>query len=874
MPSADSWNNCLGRVEHRVIGRRTPGAGGREHQQAGELGRHVTQVFKMRTSGEDVGDREVVERVVHGKTDWHAQKTRRPKAAALCRLSPDALNPCRDCLPLEVDLHAELPEPRLQHARRRQPRARASRDRRAERLVVAQNRRRVQDVVQIEPDIGPRPAELQDLREADIELVDAIAVQRARLDEVDRRVRRAFGRRPRLRENRSPRGVRVRDRPVRRQRRALVAAERAGEEHVDLRNRVRPEAGVAGDEACGRVAPRIGRVLRGEHGVLRSPRADLAVVSALRPGADAALEHEAVARPRAEVDEEAVVDLRVPAAGVAGKLRHVVRQRRNVGVGVIQKAARLARRIAQAGVRRGHDCERLEVASRLQHVVVPREVVQPAAVVADLDRDARQHLLLDRGAEAPVAGPHAPALAKRWIEIAGEDVLPEGRIGNCGTFVVQPTIQEIAVRDEVLVRVGPDARRRPLQPAARPQCAVRQPVLCRLEVPAGIQLQRGLAIAEDIDGGAASRRDVVIRMDAIGERIVDGCRQEANGADSDRGEVAPGAIVAKSALQRDAAECFLVLPVEGIVADTLLSREGIDVFGDLVRHAAVEAVGRELVVGVGVLVVVQIAALIAELHALRAGHVRGRSSPRHRALQILRYVPERYCRPGMLPKFAQSAFVHCSVTPTSCVKLLPGCSVPPHWLQYVPKPASRSSRFVIGELHVACCTRWPKPLRYVPISGAVVAEHGGLEAPGAPQMISPAPDWRHPSVDPSNARALTGNLLVPEEVELVARRRLHRQAQRGVSPAARGHRRPRLVRDVRPLRRIAHVRVREHARDRAVAAFVAELQEEPHLVLLDRTADADVVIPELVELARCRQTGRLQCVGVVVADHPLVTLEA
>src|SRR4051812_30070302 len=61
---------------------------------------------------------------------------------------------CPSCL--EVHLDAELPEPRLQHARRRQPRGRSRRERRAERLVVAENRRRVEQVVEVEPDVGPR----------------------------------------------------------------------------------------------------------------------------------------------------------------------------------------------------------------------------------------------------------------------------------------------------------------------------------------------------------------------------------------------------------------------------------------------------------------------------------------------------------------------------------------------------------------------------------------------------------------------------------------------------------------------------------------------------------------------------------------------
>src|SRR5215831_697013 len=112
-----------------------------------------------------------------------------------------------------------------------------------------------------------------------------------------------------------------------------------------------------------------------------------------------------------------------------------------------------------------------------------------------------------------------------------------------------------------------------------------------------------------------------------------------------------------------------------------------------------------------------------------------------------RYVPERYCRFAMPPLAAHEG-AHCSVTPTSCVKSLPGCGMPPHWLQYVPKPASRSSLFVYGELQVACCTRWPKPERYVPISGAVFDVHVGFDAPGAPQMISPLPDWRQPWLVP------------------------------------------------------------------------------------------------------------------------------
>ena len=66
MPSIDSWKRRFGRLKQRMIGRRASGASRREHQQARELRGDLTQVFEMRPSGEDVGNGEVVERVVHG----------------------------------------------------------------------------------------------------------------------------------------------------------------------------------------------------------------------------------------------------------------------------------------------------------------------------------------------------------------------------------------------------------------------------------------------------------------------------------------------------------------------------------------------------------------------------------------------------------------------------------------------------------------------------------------------------------------------------------------------------------------------------------------------------------------------------------------
>ena len=117
--------------------------------------------------------------------------------------------------------------------------------------------------------------------------------------------------------------------------------------------------------------------------------------------------------------------------------------------------------------------------------------------------------------------------------------------------------------------------------------------------------------------------------------------------------------------------------------------------------------------------------------------------------------------------------------------------------------------------------------------------------------------------------ALTGLLLVPEHVELVPRRRLNGQPQRSVSPASRLYGRTTEVGNVRPLGGIAEIQVREHAGNGAVAAFVAELAEEPGPVFLDGTAEPDVVIPQFSQRPGRRQFARFQVGGVIVANHPV-----
>src|SRR5688572_15150612 len=63
----------------------------------------------------------------------------------------------------------------------------------------------------------------------------------------------------------------------------------------------------------------------------------------------------------------------------------------------------------------------------------------------------------------------------------------------------------------------------------------------------------------------------------------------------------------------------------------------------------------------------------------------------------------------------------CSVTRIR-LRSLPGRSFPPYQLRYVPTPASSSTRLVAGDVQLACCTRWGKPIVVPAASGEVVDE--------------------------------------------------------------------------------------------------------------------------------------------------------
>ena len=108
-------------------------------------------------------------------------------------------------------------------------------------------------------------------------------------------------------------------------------------------------------------------------------------------------------------------------------------------------------------------------------------------------------------------------------------------------------------------------------------------------------------------------------------------------------------------------------------------------------------------------------------------------------------------------------------------------------------------------------------------------------------------------------------LLVPEEIELLARRDLPRRAQRRAVPQPVGERLLAIVRVVNPRVRVAGVLVVVHAGHITVGALITSGQVEPEPVLHDRPAERAVHVPQLLQLSRFAQPGGHQLVVEVAA---------
>ena len=148
------------------------------------------------------------------------------------------------------------------------------------------------------------------------------------------------------------------------------------------------------------------------------------------------------------------------------------------------------------------------------------EIREPASKVADFNRNARQNFVLQAGAKAPVTGADSPAVQQRRIIGRVENRLPKAQIADLAAEVDRARlggrVVEIAVGHIVAVAIRPpprdaghDSRTRSgtgVRTAARPS---------RFKILAEVNLDRGLAVPEQVVGGPESRREIFVAVDAF-----------------------------------------------------------------------------------------------------------------------------------------------------------------------------------------------------------------------------------------------------------------------------------------------------------------------------------------------------------------------
>ena len=306
-------------------------------------------------------------------------------------------------------------------------------------------------------------------------------------------------------------------------------------------------------------------------------------------------------------------------------------------------------------------------------------------------------------------------------------------------------------------------------------------------------------------------------------------------------------VVAQRALQREPVERPLILREERYHRRTRVVEVGIRVLGDRNRNAAREGVQEALRVGVQLAVVSPPVALVPELHAVRAGDIRGVEKP-------VRSV-------GLVDQPALRAVIHQSDCPLRVDHRL------------VLRHANQVPGRIRIELGVA-----PVVVR--------VAETGfeeqlvrhrrrparGLDALRTVLAVAVRFRSRQRRRRRTAERGRAGarpahGLFIPRERELVPLRRLPRDPRRVVLPLAVVVGRFGEIRGVGPLRRVARVVVVVDVQGVAARSLLADAHVVPELVLQDRAADRRVEVVDVVRRVGCPGTPRLQIGGVVVRLH-------
>ena len=438
-------------------------------------------------------------------------------------------------------------------------------------------------------------------------------------------------------------------------------------------------------------------------------------------------------------------------------------------------------------------------------------------------------------AEIPVVGPHAPALGNAGIVVGVERALAEVQIrplpadvATARRQVLQRRVQQIAVGHEIPVAVGPRPRGGRRDPIDRVERRVGAGGARRLQILAEGHLDRRLPVARQIVGRADPRGDVL--------EAGSGCRRKR---DRDRNELlradllfrirARRVVEPDAALQRQPAERRLVLRIDRRRRRVVDDEKRVAGHRQLVRHAVAEPVLQPLVVGEAESPGVVERPPVADLHAVGAGDVGRRCppavGPAPRPRPVLRPVGQIRDDAGLLHHADQIAVVAVA---------LEAAVANQHRAESGFEQQAVGHRRRPGDLLRA--------LRAADRLGRRLGRGGRVAAA----------DTRHAQV-----------LFVPEQIELVPRRRLNRQTQADVLPRPVVARLAREVALVGPFGRVAGIQVVVHPLDQLAIALGAAADVVPQPVLADRTAERGIDVPDLLQLIRPEQAGGLQRLGVV-----------
>ena len=280
------------------------------------------------------------------------------------------------------------------------------------------------------------------------------------------------------------------------------------------------------------------------------------------------------------------------------------------------------------------DAEAVEVRQAHRAVVGDNEVLEPCTEVTDVDGEPPQDLALHAGGELPVGvRTLVPPGQRVWVVAGAGARAPEVGIRHRAALGIGRRVEQLAVRYEVAVCVGPGSRRRVDETrrrihvrgvcrirarAAGIRCAVERQILVEAD------FQRRLAIAKRVVRRTGPRLQVVPR-DAL--RLREGeiaVRRERTRAHRLLGKRNMKVVVTESARHGQLFHGPPILDEGSMIALVDQRPEGRGQQRQLIGHAVVEPEARWRIDAVRFLVLALESEVEARLEIVRSGDIGGR----------------------------------------------------------------------------------------------------------------------------------------------------------------------------------------------------------------------------------------------------------